>query len=279
MGGALNSIDHGQEDAVAPRPVIWLRNTLRHRLGTGLLGSVLRQASGERAPVRVRVVSATRLDERAFWKSSALGQSLKIWREDRRITIDVAYANKQGLPAVYNAALQRAQPDEAVLFVHDDVWLEDPQWIEKVLAALKRYDVVGVAGNTRRVKGQRAWLCTQWEPDYERFFLDFPHLSGAVRHGQMPGGEVSEFGPAPLPCELLDGVLLAVRKDVVGRSQVAFDPRFDFHFYDMDFCRTARSRGLALGTWPLTITHQSAGAFSSAGWKDGLQRYLGKWKS
>ena len=260
------------------RPVIWLRNTLRHRLGTGLLGSVLRQACGERAPARVRIVSATRMDEREFWKSAALGQSLKIWRDDARVTIDVAYANRQGLPAVYNAALARASADEAVLFVHDDVWLDDPQWIDKLLVAFKQYDVVGVAGNTRRVKGQRAWLCTRWEASGERFWLDFPHLSGMVAHGARPGGEQSVFGPTPLACELLDGVFIAVRNDVASRSGVRFDPRFDFHFYDMDFCRTARARGLALGTWPVAITHQSSGAFSSPAWKDGLQRYLGKWK-
>lgn len=261
------------------RAVTWLKNTLRHRLGTGLLGSVLRQAAGERPPSRVRVVSATRMDERDFWKSSALGQSLKIWRQDRRVTIDVACSNTRGLPLVYNAALERAGADEAVLFVHDDVWLDDPQWIEKVLLGLKRFDVLGIAGNTRRVKGQRAWLYTRWEGDGERFYLDHPHLSGRLGHGPRPGGEQSEFGPVPLACELLDGVLLAVRSDVAARSGVAFDPRFDFHFYDMDFCRTARSRGLALGTWPLAITHQSTGSFSSDGWKDGRRRYFEKWKN
>lgn len=262
---------------MAPGPVIWLRNTLRRRLRSGgLLGSVLGQLAGERSPTRIRVVSATRSDEREFWKSSALGQSLKIWREDPRVSIDVAYANRQGLPAVYNAALARAAADDAVLFIHDDVWLEDPQWIEKVLAALRRFDVVGVAGNTRRVKGQRAWLYTRWEG--EVFWLDFPNLSGSVGHGQRPGGEQSVFGPAPAACELLDGVFIAVRNDVASRSRVGFDPLFDFHFYDMDFCRTARSRGLALGTWPVAITHQSTGAFNSPGWKQGLERYLGKWK-
>jgi GT2 family glycosyltransferase len=273
----LNSID-GQEDLVAPRLLIWARNTLRRRFGKGLLGSVLRQVSGERAQTRVRVVSATRLGEREFWKTSALGQSLKIWRNDPRVLIDVAYDNKQGLPTVYNAALGRAAANEAVLFIHDDVWLEDPQWVDKLFVALGRFDVVGVAGNTRRIKGQRSWLYTRYEGEGERFWLDHPHLSGSVQHGPRPGGEATVYGPAPARCELLDGVFIAVRNDVAARSGVAFDTRFDFHFYDLDFCRTARSRGLTLGTWPVTLTHQSGGAFSSDGWKQGLARYQRKWK-
>ena len=57
-----------------------------------------------------------------------------------------------------------------------------------------------------------------------------------------------------------------------------FDERFDFHFYDLDFCRTARQAGLSIGTWPIAMTHQSKGAFGSDGWIDGLARYRAKWK-
>ena len=56
------------------------------------------------------------------------------------------------------------------------------------------------------------------------------------------------------------------------------DRKFDFHFYDLDFCRTARQVGLSIGTWPIEMTHQSRGAFGSPGWRDGLERYRGKWK-
>jgi GT2 family glycosyltransferase len=59
---------------------------------------------------------------------------------------------------------------------------------------------------------------------------------------------------------------------------VAFDTRFGFHFYDLDFCRTARAQGLRLGTWPIAITHQSGGAFADPRWQSGLQIYLDKWQ-
>jgi GT2 family glycosyltransferase len=259
------------------RPIVWFRNTVRNRLKGSMIGRAL---GGFDAPAceRVRIVSATRMDEKAFWKTSALGRSLTTWKNDPRVAVDVAYENKAGLSAVYNAGFDRAGPRDAVVFVHDDIWLDDPEWLPKLLVALKRYDVVGVAGNRRRVKDQVAWLFLRQEPD-GRFLLDAPNLSGGVAHGQNPSAtDFSYFGPAPARCELLDGLFMAARKDVAAASGVRFDERFLFHFYDIDYCRTARQAGLSVGSWPITLTHQSKGVFGSPGWKDGLERYRAKWK-
>lgn len=238
---------------------------------------MLQQASGAAAPRRLRIVSATRLDQQDFWKRSALGQSLAIRRSDPRLAFDVACGNTRGLPAVYNEAMARAAPGEALLFVHDDIWLDDPQWVDKLLLALQRFDVVGLAGNRRRVPRQPAWLYLQVDGD--KAVLDAPNLSGAVAHGERSNGEVSYFGPSPARCELLDGLFIAVNGGVAKAAGVSFDERFDFHFYDLDFCRTARSAGLSLGTWPIMVTHQSRGSFNNPVWRAGLQRYLAKWRA
>ena len=94
-------------------------------------------------------------------------------------------------------------------------------------------------------------------------------------------GRVDWFGPFG-PCEILDGVLFAVRR---ARTAM-FDPQFDFHFYDLDFCRAARSMGLILGTWPISLTHAGKPAsMVEAGiglyddqWKRNRARYLAKWR-
>jgi protein O-GlcNAc transferase len=65
----------------------------------------------------------------------------------------------------------------------------------------------------------------------------------------------------PMACDLLDGVFLAARVKQLRTHAVRFDPQFAFHCYDSDFCYTARARGLRLGTWPLPLTHASAGSF------------------
>jgi GT2 family glycosyltransferase len=58
---------------------------------------------------------------------------------------------------------------------------------------------------------------------------------------------------------------------------VKFDERFDFHFYDMDFCRGAEKAGLRIGTWPIAVTHASGALFGTPAWRSALQVYLDKW--
>jgi GT2 family glycosyltransferase len=62
---------------------------------------------------------------------------------------------------------------------------------------------------------------------------------------RSPFGEVVHFGASPADCELLDGVFLAARRSTLVAQGVCFDPQFDFRFYDMDLCRSARKEGCA----------------------------------
>ena len=103
------------------------------------------------------------------------------------------------------------------------------------------------------------------------------HASGAVAHGRNPFGPVSYFGPTPAACELLDGVFIAAQAGRLREAGVRFDPRFRFHFYDIDFCRTARAAGLRVGTWPISLVHQSEGGFDTPDWHATYADYLAKW--
>lgn len=224
-------------------------------------------------PSMIEIVSATRRDERGFWAETALGISLRRLAFDRRLVPRIAFDNRRGLPAIYNERIDAADGADFLVFVHDDVWLDDYLLGDRVLTGLHSFEVIGVAGNRRRVARQPAWAFVDdalaWDAS--------EHLSGAVAHGSRPFGAVSWFGHSPTACELLDGVFLAANAVALRSSGVRFDPRFAFHFYDMDFCRSARVAGLRLGTWPLCITHQSGGAFGSAAWREVLAAYRQKW--
>ena len=122
----------------------------------------------------------------------------------------------------------------------------------------------------------RFWCFTGQMSD--KFIWDVrENLSGAVAHGTAPFGRVTNYGPVPAQCELLDGVLLAARRDTLRSRGVRFDARFDFHFYDLDFCRSARAAGLVLGTGAVALTHRSQDAFGSADWQRNYEIYLEKW--
>ena len=221
----------------------------------------------------IDIISATRFTERHFWNRTALGISLKRLRKDDRLVPKITFENRTGLPEIYNLRIHAEDSGDTFVFIHDDVWIDDDSFADAVIEGLKSYDVIGVAGNRRRLFHQPSWafIDTEWTWDDSRY------LSGAVAHGQTPPGEMSIFGPAPAGCELLDGVLLAANKSSLIQNDVTFDTRFKFHFYDMDFCRTARLKGLHLGTWPISLTHQSDGVFGSPQWHENYQIYLEKW--
>lgn len=221
----------------------------------------------------IEIVSATRRTEADFWSASALGISLRRLGFDRRLVPRIAFENRRGLPEIYNARIDAADAAAHLVFVHDDVWLDDFLITDRVVNGLRNFDVIGVAGNRRRVARQPAWAFV----DDTLTWDTREHLSGAVAHGAQPFGPVSWFGPSTVACELLDGVFLAASTAVLRKHAVRFDPRFAFHYYDMDFCRSARAAGLRLGTWPICITHQSGGAFGMPPWREVQDAYFAKW--
>lgn len=221
----------------------------------------------------IEIVCATRLSPEEFRTGSALGQSLQRLSFDDRIAISVAAGNRVGLPHIYNSRLQAPGSHDHLVFMHDDVWIDDFYFVDRIVEGLDAYDIIGVAGNRRRIPRQPGWAFV----DLKMTWDDLANLSGGIAHGASPFGEVSRYGAAPADCELLDGLLLAVRRSALARRGVRFDPRFDFHFYDLDLCRTARQQGLRLGTWPICLTHQSAGSFGSDRWQSMYLAYLDKW--
>jgi GT2 family glycosyltransferase len=221
----------------------------------------------------IEIVGATRMAKDDFWARSALGRSLVRLESDERWVPRIAFENRRGLPEVYNERIDIDTEHDVLVFLHDDVWLDDAFFGERLLAGLERFDVIGVAGNKRRVPRQVGWKLLDEAPTEDAL----SNLSGTVCHGKEPCGTLSYFGPAPAAVELLDGVLIAARRSTLRRCGLRFDPSFRFHFYDLDFCRSARARELELGTWPISITHQSEGHFGTPDWFAGLGTYRAKW--
>jgi hypothetical protein len=224
----------------------------------------------------VLVVAATKYDKFYFERFMYLGLSLKRLSYDKTIEASVIYDSRVGLPGIYNAHLVEAHRDKIILFTHADVYLDDYFLGSRLNEAIQRFDVVGLAGNKRRVPRQPSWA---FVTDYPQFQWDRPeNLSGAVCHFGETGSVVSAYGSFPASCQLLDGVFLAAKVSALLDRNVRFDERFPFEFYDMDFCRTAVQAGLRLGTWPISITHASGGSFGSPEWRRCRDLYLQKWQ-
>lgn len=222
----------------------------------------------------IHIVTATRKSESEFWESAPLAHSMRrlgFPRDHCGFSLSLYFSNSKGLPDLYNEVIDADDVPDTVVFIHDDASIDDMFFVEQILGGLARADILGVAGNTRRLPRQSAW-CYNTEDKY-----DYPYLSGAILHGEYGNGRLGWFGRSSQSCELMDGVLLAARRSVLRKAGVRFDPQFRFHFYDMDFCRSARSRGLRLMTAPITLTHRSGGLFAGEDWVAAFTRYLQKW--
>lgn len=228
--------------------------------------------------LKFRFVCATRVPGQRFFSDTALGRSLQSHLQMYRFaSVRLFPENSLGLSTVYNTALREAASDPAVLiFAHDDLHLCDHHWPYHMFAGLARFDVLGLAGNKRRVARQPSWNFVD-----DRFTWDGQeHLSGAVAHGKgFPPANLSYFGPPFQEAKLLDGLMLVAKSETLLARNISFDERFDFHFYDMDFCRTAEVNGLRMGTWTIAVIHESAGAFGTPAWRAAYERYLDKWAS
>lgn len=218
-------------------------------------------------------VCATQQSEADYWAQTATGISLKkLEKQGTAFSYHIAFDNTLGLPEIYNHVIHAAPDDATVIFIHDDVWIDELDLLDNIAQGLEHFDMLGVAGNVRRAPKQANWLyLTPSEADDEQY------LSGQVACGEVPLGLVNHYGPIGLACETLDGVLFAVNAGKLKQNQVQFDTRFKFHYYDMDFCRTAREAGLTLGTWALQITHQSTGGYDTK-WYNAYKDYLSKWE-
>jgi GT2 family glycosyltransferase len=157
--------------------------------------------------------------------------------------------------------------------MHDDILITDFFWSKRVREGLTDFDVVGIVGNSRRLTCQPSWIMTNLNGIQD----DFKYLTGAIGQGsKFPPEKLDVFGPTGLECKLMDGVFFAAYSETLHTSGLRFDPAFKFHFYDMDFCRTAEKLNLRMGTIPLSIVHASYGIMDDK-WRDSYSRYLNKW--
>lgn len=226
--------------------------------------------------LKIRFVVATRATREVFFTNTATGRFLQLYQFPF-VELDLYDSNKEGLSTVYNRSIDKAKSNPAILvFAHDDIHLTDFYWTDQLVNALSHFEIVGVAGNKRRVSHQPSWAFIDSSLTWDKP----ENLSGVVGHGVgFPPQNLSVFGAPCQEVKLLDGVFLACHSELLNQKSLRFDERFDFHFYDLDFCREAESKDVRMGTWCISLVHESGGKFNSTTWLDAKAKYFEKWGS
>ncbi len=223
---------------------------------------------------KFKFVVATRETQENFFKNTATGKSLALYNF-LNINVQLFPENKQGLPKVYNTVIEECKNDPCILiFAHDDLHIIDYYWLDKISTALNAFEVIGLAGNISRQPFQPSWLFTD-----DKFNMDKPeNLSGVVGHGkEFPPDGISIYGTPYQEVKLLDGLLIACKSDTLISNNIQFDEIFDFHFYDLDLCRQLEKSNIKMGTFDMSIIHESPGGFNNPHWKNAMKTYFNKW--
>jgi len=183
--------------------------------------------------------------------------------------------NTETLPKCYNIAIREYKDyvcKPVLVFVHDDVSIDDAWFGEKILEYSKTFDIMGVAGSTKinMKTGIVAWHLSG----------DPTSMFGSVMHKKNGVYWMVDFSRGrsiPHRVATIDGLLMAFTHDAYGKIQ--FDERFEFDFYDMDICMSAYKNNLSVGVVPIQVCHQSIGdGINTDAYKITQDVFLEKWR-
>lgn len=140
-----------------------------------------------------------------------------------------------------------------IVFLHDDVCIEDRHLTEKVDKYLQQYDIIGLAGgNGMEIRKPCLWhiMCK------ERFGT----VGHYLKHNNNTHWYGTTFGVSQQRVAVIDGLFIGVKASVFKKLQLMFDEDLPgFHHYDIKFCMDANALKFKIGVVPILVTHMSPG--------------------
>jgi hypothetical protein len=161
--------------------------------------------------------------------------------------------NKAGLSEVYNKFLSKDYTQ--ILFIHDDMWIDDAGFLTKLEEGHKQYDIIGLAGGLNPViKAPALWhiMCGGFHGN---------NLRGFAGH-YLPDGittSITNFGPSPVRVAIIDGAFMSVNVNKTKEVNWMFNENYTFHHYDISSCIDANKKKLKIGVIPILSYHNSPG--------------------
>jgi hypothetical protein len=200
---------------------------------------------------KLLIVTCTKAKTDTEFQERPIFESLKRQYElNSNISFHLFKDNQRGLTECYNDVLtDPSNIDKTLLFVHDDVVLEDLFLYEKLINS--PYSITGLAGaksfNTHADK--LAWhLCAPRE--------DFVGEVAHIKDGKV---WTTVFGPTKSRALVIDGLFIACKVKDLAEKGLTFNSAFAFHFYDLSFCLDANQKKITCGVLPIRAIHHGLG--------------------
>ncbi len=214
--------------------------------------------ASERAPVSI--VTCSNDDSQFADMAVSYDRALGDWPHEI-----VRIADATSLAEGYARGMARAT-GAVVVFTHDDVEILPGDFGHRLARRLGECDVLGVAGATRATGP--AWPFAGW-----------PHLHGSVIYPDDAGYRVTVYSrtvPIAHGIRVMDGVFLAMRRELA--TSIGWDAETcdSFHGYDVDFTLRAAQAGMRLAVASdLGVVHRSYGSFDDR-WETTARKLVAK---
>lgn len=217
--------------------------------------------------IKIAIVSPKKTIEETFFHKSSINFDLD-WKREFVLN------NKEPLTKVYNRILKESRDEKVniLVFMHDDVYVNCRDFIQRVTNAAQKYTVFGVAGTSSlSIKEPALWHLMGTRDT----------LKGCVAHG--PNEELysyTSFGPLNQQVLMIDGVFIGINLNQLP-TNITFDESIPskFHYYDLVFsfdCSLAKQK---VGVVDIPIIHNSPGLRGqSKEWLDGQAYFLKKYE-
>ena len=167
----------------------------------------------------------------------------------------------------YNRGIAQAGA-ELLILSHDDIEILSADFAARVERHLALFDLIGIAGTTRLIEGR--WAGAGDPYVYTVITSPFPDTGGYAT--MLLGG-----GPLVVPeIQALDGVFMAMRRDVAVATPFDASTFDHFHHYDLDFSLRAFQAGRKLAVCrDLVLIHESTGRYDPV-WEEYKRRFEAK---
>jgi hypothetical protein len=218
---------------------------------------------------RIYVVTATEAKTEEEFTKRPIYKSLKklyglYTREE--FEFDIVRDNKTGLSTVYNRYLTREHLGDIVLFVHDDVIIDELFLVEHLRKS--PFVVTGLAGTT----SYDTENCTKaaWHLMTKR-----EDMVGEVKHSKDGRIWSTVFGPTQSSAVLIDGLFIAVNVERILDTKARFNEKFNWHHYDLAFCMECSKYNITKGVLPINVIHYGLGdSMYSNEWEKSNKKFL-----
>jgi hypothetical protein len=176
--------------------------------------------------------------------------------------------NPYGICEAYNLAASQASGD-LLIFMHEDVLMMEMAWDEVLVSKFKQNSdlgVLGLAGTQILYPDPPLWTRA-----------GKPWLAGRIVHDLASQDKYmmtffGEPGEADREVITVDGLWMAVRRDIWEQTRFNEDDFPAFHFYEHDFCMRARYGGQIWVSQDIMVKHLSGGNFGPA-WQSAAQKF------